>query len=109
MTATSAPSLTSAPRAARRPRVPVWQLGVAAAAVPLGVAAAFQPALALAGVLAVALLPVVLTRPIVGLSAVVLFGFLESFAAVTGAVSVTKIVGVLLALAWLGIVATATS
>jgi O-antigen ligase len=80
---------------------------VAAAALPLGVAAAFQPALAVAAVLALVLLPVVLTRPIVGLSAVVLLGFLETFAAVTGVLSVTKIIGVLLVLAWLAIVATA--
>jgi O-antigen ligase len=106
MTATSSSAASSAAPAVLRPPVRLWQVAVAAAALPLGVAAAFHPALAVAAVLALVLLPVVLTRPIVGLSMVLLLSFLERYSALTGLFSVTKIVGALLVLSWLAFIAT---
>jgi O-antigen ligase len=93
------------PAALRLPLHP-WQVAIIAAAVPLGVAAALRPELAVAAMLALVLLPVVVTKPIVGLSAVLFLGFLENIAGLTGVLSVTKIIGALLVLGWLGIVAT---
>jgi O-antigen ligase len=96
---------TAVPTPLRLP-LPLWQIAVVAAAVPLGVAAAFRPELAVAAMLALVLLPIVVTRPIIGLSAVVFLGFLENVAGLTGVLSVTKIIGALLVLGWLAIVAT---
>jgi hypothetical protein len=68
---------SAAPATVRLP-FPLEQVAIVAAAVPLGVAAAFRPELAVAAMLALVLLLVV-RRPIVGLSAVVVLGFLESY------------------------------
>jgi O-antigen ligase len=110
MTATPAPTATSAaPTLLRTPlRVPVrlWQVASVVAALLLGVAAASHPALAVAALLALILLPVVLARPIVGLSVILLLSFLEGYTAITGLVSLTRIVGALLVLSWLAIIAT---
>jgi hypothetical protein len=77
MTVTSASTGTSAAPSAVRLPVRFWQVALAAAALTLGVAAVFRPELAVAATLAVVLLPVVLTKPIVGLSTVILLSFLE--------------------------------
>lgn len=80
-------------------------LALGAAAVVLGVGAALQPPLALAAVVGLALVPVVLTRPIFGLASLVYLSFLETISALSGAVSLTKILGAVLLLAWLAAVA----
>jgi O-antigen ligase len=76
------------------------------AALLVGVAAAVSPQLAIAGVLALALVPIVLTRPIFGLCALVFMSFLEAYASMTGALSLSKMLGALLVLAWLAVVTT---
>ncbi|HEV3407613.1 MAG TPA: O-antigen ligase family protein [Gaiellaceae bacterium] len=81
--------------------------GVMLVALAVGVTAAFQPHLAIAGVLGLALLPVVLARPIVGFGALLFLSFLEEYSALTGALSLTKILGAILVLAWGVAVATA--
>jgi putative inorganic carbon (hco3(-)) transporter len=106
MAVTSAPTATSAAPSALRLPVRFWQIAIVAAAVPLGVAAAFRPTLAVAALLALAFLPLLLTRPIVGLSVVLLMSFLERFSAITGVVSLTKMIGALLVLSWFAVVAT---
>lgn len=78
--------------------------GVVAAGVVVGALASVQPAFAVAAVLGLALVPIVLTRPIIGLAALVFLSFLETVSAVTGALSLTKIVGAVLVLAWLAVV-----
>jgi O-antigen ligase len=94
-------------RVRRQVALSYWPIAIAASASLVGVVAAVQPEIAVAGVVGLVLLPVVLARPIVGLSALVLFSFLESFSALTGLVSVTKIIGATLVIAWLAYVATA--
>lgn len=106
MSVSSAPTAALARVTAIRLPVRVWQLALGVAAVLVGVAAAVQPMLAVAALVALALLPVLLTRPIVGLSAVLLLSFLERYTAVTGLVSLTKIIGALLVLSWFAVVAT---
>jgi O-antigen ligase len=81
-------------------------LGMVFAALLVGAAAALSPPLAIAGVVALALVPIVLTRPIVGLCALIFMSFLESYAGMTGALSLTKILGALLVVAWLAVVTT---
>ncbi len=76
-------------------------------ALALGAAAAIDPRIAVAGAIGLALLPLVLARPVVGLGALVFMSFLEEYSAMTGALSLTKILGVILVLAWLVAVATA--
>ncbi len=85
----------------------LFHAGIVVIALLVGVAAAFRPGLAVAGVLALALLPLVLARPIVGVCALVFLSFLEAYSAMSGAVSLTKILGGLLVLAWWVAVATA--
>jgi putative inorganic carbon (hco3(-)) transporter len=76
-------------------------------ALALGAAAAIHPRIAVAGAIGLALLPLVLASPVVGLGALVFMSFLEEFSAMTGALSLTKILGAILVLAWLVAVATA--
>jgi O-antigen ligase len=97
-------------RAIRLPaRFPVglFHAGIVVIALVVGAAAALRPSLAVAGVLGLALLPLVLARPIVGVCALVFLSFLEAYSAMSGAVSLTKILGALLVLAWCVAVATA--
>jgi O-antigen ligase len=77
------------------------------AGLAIGILAAFRPDLAVGAVLALALVPLILARPIVGLCALVFLSFLEEFSAMTGVVSGTKILGGMLILAWLAVVTTA--
>ena len=86
--------------------VPTLPLAVAAAAVALGVVATVEPMLAVAAVVALALVPVVLAHPIVGVVLLVFASFLEEYAGMTGTLSVTKMLGALLVVAWLAAVAT---
>ena len=60
--ATSVPTAARAAPTAFRPPLRLWQVAVAAAAVPLGVAAAFRPAYAVAAMVALVLLPVEIGR-----------------------------------------------
>jgi O-antigen ligase len=85
----------------------LWQVGVLAFAGLLGVFAAVQPRLAVAAILAAAFVPIVFAKPIIGLCAVLLFSFLESFSDLGSGFSVTKVVGFLLVLCWAAIAATA--
>ena len=80
--------------------------GIVLACVLVGALAAVDPALAVAALVGLALVPIVLARPIVGLCALLLMSFLEYYAGLTGSLSVTKILGAVLVLAWLAIVAT---
>jgi exopolysaccharide production protein ExoQ len=98
----------ASPPRRRYPDVPIGFLpaGIALAGLAIGILAAFRPELAVGAVLALALVPLVLTRPIVGLCALVFLSFLEEYSAMTGVVSGTKILGGMLALAWLAVVAT---
>lgn len=93
------------------PEIPVRLVhaGILLAALGIGAVAAFRPALAVTAMVGLALIPIVLTRPIVGFCALVFLSFLEEYSAMTGAVSVIKILGALLILAWLAIVATTGS
>lgn len=86
----------------------VVHAGIGGAALLVGILAAISPELAVAAMLGLALVPIVLARPIVGLCALVFLSFLETYAATTGLVPATKIVGGILALAWLAFAATAS-
>jgi O-antigen ligase len=86
--------------------VPALPLAVAAAAVALGVVATVEPVLAVAAVVALALVPVVLAQPIVGVVTLVFISFLEDYAGMTGTLSVTKMLGALLVVAWIAAAAT---
>jgi O-antigen ligase len=79
---------------------------IGGSALLLGILAAIRPELTLAAMLALALVPIILARPIVGLCALVFLSFLETYSAMTGIVSATKIIGGILILAWLGFAAT---
>ena len=94
----------SAPLDTRR----LWTVGVLAAGGLLGLIAGIQPQFALAAILAAAFVPIVFAWPLVGLCTLVFLSFLESFSGITGSFSLTKVVGVLLVLAWVGTVATAS-
>jgi O-antigen ligase len=88
-------------------RMSVVQAAIGGAALLVGILAAIRPELAVAAIVGLALVPIVLARPIVGLCTVVFLSFLETYSAMTGVVSATKIVGGILILAWLGFIATA--
>jgi putative inorganic carbon (HCO3(-)) transporter len=87
-------------------RVRPFHVAIVAVGLLVGGAAAVQPGLAIAAVLALALLPLVLAKPFVGFAALLFFSFLESYGALPGALSLTKILGGILVLAWLAFVAT---
>ncbi len=74
----------------------------------LGLTAAVDPMLALAGAAGVALAGVVLVSPVTGVCMLLAVSFFEDFAEATGGPSLTKVLGLLLALAWLGGVAVAS-
>src|SRR5262245_36662799 len=76
--------------------------------VVLGLVAVVDPFLALGATLALVLAGVVVVSPIVGLCMLLGLSFFEEVAASTGGPSMTKVLGVLLALAWLGGVAVAS-
>jgi O-antigen ligase len=99
----------ASPRRRRFPDVPAGFLpaGIVLAGLAIGILAAIRPDLAVGAVLALVLVPLILARPIVGLCALVFLSFLEEFSAMTGVVSGTKILGLMLILAWLAIVTTA--
>jgi putative inorganic carbon (hco3(-)) transporter len=84
-------------------------VALAAGAVVVGIGAAVEPALIVAAVVGLALAPIVLTRPIFGLAALVYLSFLETVSGLTGALSLTKILGAMLALAWIAAVAIRSS
>jgi O-antigen ligase len=88
-------------------RISVVQAAIGGAALLVGILAAIRPEFAVAAILGLALVPIVLAKPIVGLCTVVFLSFLETYSAMTGVVSATKIVGGILILAWLGFTATA--
>src|SRR5262249_52769671 len=52
--------------------------------------------------------PIVFAEPVVGICTLVFVSFLESFSALAGSLSVTKIVGLLLVLGWIGTLAMAS-
>ena len=89
-----------------RPLVLLPAAGLVAGALVVGLGAALQPALLVAGVVGLALVPIVLTRPIFGLAALVYLSFLETVSALTGggALSMTKILGAVLVLGWVATV-----
>lgn len=82
--------------------------GIALAGVVLGVAASVDPVLALAGAVGLLLAGIVLFSPIAGLSMLLAVSFFEDAAEAGGGPSLTKVLGVLLALAWLGGIAVAS-
>jgi O-antigen ligase len=86
---------------------PLLPVAIAGSALLVGALSAIRPEFALAAVFGLALVPIILARPIVGLCALVFMSFLETYAAMTGVVSATKIIGAILILAWLGFAATA--
>lgn len=73
----------------------------------LGLAAAVDPLIALAAAVGALLAGVVLASPIAGLCSLLALSFFEAFTALGGGPSVTKVVGVLLGVAWLAAVALA--
>ena len=81
-------------------------LAVVASTAVLGAAAALQPVLAVAAVVGLALVPVMLAQPIVGIVLLVFMSFLEEYAGLTGALSVTKLLGAVLVAGWFAAVAT---
>jgi O-antigen ligase len=84
-------------------------VAVGGAAILLGIVAAIRPEYALAGVLGLILAPITFARPIIGLCALVFMSFLESYSGLAGVVSVTKLIGAILILAWLASAATSKS
>jgi len=84
-------------------------IAIGFAAVLLGLVAAVAPQYALAGMLALIIAPIVFAKPIVGLCTLVFMSFLEAYSGLAGVVSVTKLIGGILILAWLGIAATSRS
>jgi O-antigen ligase len=87
---------------------PLWPVGVLTAGGLLGLVAGINPLLALAAIVAAVIVPVVVAKPIFGLCTLVFLSFLESFSGVTPSLSLTKIVGLLLVLGWIGTLATAS-
>jgi putative inorganic carbon (hco3(-)) transporter len=77
-------------------------------AVVLGLTAAVDPALAFAGAVGVVLVGVVMVSPIAGLCMLLAVSFFEALAETSGGPSLTRILGLLLVLAWLGGVAAAS-
>ena len=74
----------------------------------LGLTAVVDPLLALGATLAAVLTGVVVVSPIVGICMLLGLSFFEELAASTGGPSLVKVLGVLLALAWLGGIAVAS-
>ena len=87
----------------------LFPVAIAGSAVLLGIVAAIRPELALAGILGLILAPIIFARPIIGLCALVFMSFLETYSGLAGVVSVTKLIGAILILAWLAVAATSKS
>jgi len=81
---------------------------IAAGGLLFGLAAAVDPMLALAGAVGAALAAVVLVSPIAGLCILLALSFFEAYDSVGGGPSVTKVVGLLLGVAWLAAIALAS-
>jgi O-antigen ligase len=81
-----------------------WQVGVTGVAIVLGAAAGVQPKLAIAAMLGLVFVAVVLSSLATGLAILVALAFFEEYSEV-GAISLTKLVGLLLALALLAAIA----
>jgi O-antigen ligase len=81
------------------------QVGVLGIALALGVVAAVQPKLAIAAALGLVFLAVVISNLAVGLVALVALAFFEEYSELSGGVSLTKVVGLILALALLAAIA----
>lgn len=77
-----------------------------ACATAVGLAAASRPVWTVVAVLGAAFVPVVLASPISGLCVLLFLSFFDTYSAITGPLSLTKIVGLLLVFGWLGAVAT---
>jgi O-antigen ligase len=80
-------------------------LGAAALGLLLGVASAIRPELAVAAAIGLVLAPLVFAVPVAGLCVLLFLSFLDSFSHVSSALSLTKIVGLLLLLGWFGRIA----
>jgi O-antigen ligase len=83
----------------------VWPLMVAGLAAPVGLLAGVKPELAIAAAVAIALLLVIASDLAIGVALFTGLSFFETIPGL-GGTSVTKLVGLVLALAWLGTVAT---
>jgi O-antigen ligase len=82
----------------------IYQLGVAGAAVVLGLLAALQPRLALAAAAGMVVMALVFADLAVGFAVFTFVAFLEALPALPG-LSAPKVVGLLLLLSWLGTLA----
>jgi O-antigen ligase len=100
---------TPRPRPAVGVPAVVFPAAIVCSAVLLGLLAAIRPQFALAGIFGLILAPLIFARPIIGLCALVFMSFLETYSGLAGVVSVTKLIGAILILAWLGIAATSKS
>ena len=87
----------------------LFPAAIVGSAILLGILAAIRPELALAGILGLLLAPIIFARPIVGLCALIFMSFLETYSRLANVVSVTKLIGAILILAWLGVAATSRS
>jgi O-antigen ligase len=96
--------LVGRPRARER----ATYAAIGSGGVLFGLAAGVNPVLALAGAVGAALAGVVLTSPIAGLCILLALSFFEAFTALGGGPSVTKVVGLLLGVAWLAAIAVAS-
>lgn len=83
----------------------VWPLVVAGFAVLFGLLAGVAPKIAIAAAIAIALLLVIASDLAIGVALFTGLSFFETISGL-GGTSVTKVIGLLLALAWLGTVAT---
>src|SRR5262245_24249496 len=102
--ATPRPIGVLAGRSAQLP-VSVWQVGAFSLALAIGLLAGVQPKLAVAAVIALVFAAIVVTNLAVGLVALVALAFFEDYSTLAGGVSLTKLVGLLLALALLARIA----
>src|SRR5436190_12424149 len=84
----------------------LWYLCAAALALLIGAVSSSRPALVLAGAVALVLAPLVVANAIAGLSILLFLSFLDKVSGATGAVSLTKIVGLLLIVGWIASAAT---
>jgi|SRR5262245_5301732 len=102
--ATPRPIGVLAGRSAQLP-VSVWQVGAFSLALAIGLLAGVQPKLAVAAVIALVFAAIVVTNLAVGLVALVALAFFEDYSTLAGGVSLTKLVGLLLALSLLAAIA----
>jgi O-antigen ligase len=81
-----------------------WQIGASVLAVGLGVMAGVRPVLAIVAIVGAVVLAAVISSIAVGLVLMVAVGFQEQTGTVAGPLSLAKILGFVLALAWLAAV-----